>query len=203
MRRVLVSVCLGLLLAPAIAGAQGGVPEGAAWAFRTRAVMTGVSDSSEPEGYKVYSGFGIEANVTRTLTPLLALSWTVATVSREVELTTPSGTKVNLGSIELLPVDVLVQFHLRRGGRFHPYLGAGIDVTPFFEKSGALDSTDLTVGVGPVFEAGFDYDLSPRMVFNVDFRTARMKTDLQADGARVATLALHPSTFGAGVGFRF
>jgi outer membrane protein len=173
-----------------------------AWAFRTRAVLTGVSDSSEPAGYKIYSGFAMEADLTRTLNDYLTLGWTLSTVSREVEFKDAAG-KTNLGSIELLPFNVVLQFRLRHGGRFHPYVGAGLNVTPIYEKSGSLDSTDLTLGVGPTVEVGFDYDLSERMVFNVDVRAARLKTDLEVSGTKVATLAVHPATLGAGIGFRF
>jgi outer membrane protein len=164
--------------------------------------MTGASDSSEPEGYKVYSAFAMEMDISRRLTDRLALALPIATESREVELAGPAG-KENLGSIELLPVNLIVQFRPRPGGRFHPYVGAGLSVIPFWEKSGKLDSTDLTLGVGPTFQVGFDYDISRRAAFTAEFRATRLTTDLQAAGATVATLSLHPSTLGAGVRFRF
>lgn len=205
MRRRL-SVCpslvlLATLLAPASAVAQAAAAP-SPWSLGVRGAMTGVSDSSTPEGYKVYSAFGMEADLMRTLTGRLSLVWTIGTESREVELAGLAG-KENLGSIELLPVNMLLQFRPRPGGRFHPYVGAGVCVTPFWEKSGKLDSTDLTLGVGPTIQVGFDYDVSARNAFTAEFRAARMKTDLQSDGATVATLALHPSTLAAGVRFRF
>jgi outer membrane protein W len=196
-------IILGLSLVPTPLSAQDAGAATPTWAFRTRAIMTGVSDASEPEGYKVYSGIAMEGNFTRALGRSVTLSWNVGTQSREVEFSGPNVAKVNLGSIELLPVDMMVQFQLRHAGRFRPYVGGGINLTLFWEKSGALDSTDLTVGVGPAIGAGFDYEFSPRTVFNVEFRAARLKTDLQADGTRLATLSLHPSTLAAGVGFRF
>ena len=206
MFRLSVSVRLALAvlcLTPSLLHAQGAGAGDSNWTFRTRAVMTGTSDASEPEGYKVYSGISMEASVTRALTRSLVLCWNVGTLSREVELTEPGTTKVNLGSIEVLPVDVMVQWSLRRGGRFHPYVGGGINVAVYWEKSGALDSTDLTPTVGPTVGLGFDYDISPRMIFNVDFRAARATTDLKAEGSTIATLSLHPSTLAAGIGFRF
>jgi outer membrane protein len=146
----------------------------------------------------------MEWNFARTISRHLAVSWTVGTQSREVDFRGPDGTdKVNLGSIEQLPNDLVLQYHFRPGGRFHPYVGAGINATLFWEKSGALDSTDLTPGFGPVAEIGFDYDISSHMIFNVDVRLARLETDLEGGGTRIATLSLHPSTLGAGIGFRF
>jgi outer membrane protein len=203
MRRRLVLLCLCLLLAPAVLGAQTTGGDNPTWAFHTRAIMTGVSDASEPEGYKVYSAFSMEAGLTRLLGHNLALGWTFGTESREVELTGDQGDKVNLGSIEVLPVTMLLQFRPHLGGRFHPYVGGGAQFTVFWEKSGALDSTDLTPEIGPVLQAGFDLDISTRMVFNVEFRAARLETDLEADGQKIATISLHPSTLGVGIGFRF
>ncbi len=199
----LVAVLAVLCLTPTILHAQGAGVGDSNWTLRTRAVMTGTSDTSEPQGYKVYSGISMEASLTRALTRALVVCWNIGTLSREVELTEPGAAKVNLGSIEVLPMDVMVQWSLRRGGRFHPYVGGGINVSIYWEKSGALDSTDLTSTVGATVGLGFDYDISPRMIFNVDFRAARAKTDLQAEGSTIATLSLHPSTLAAGVGFRF
>jgi outer membrane protein W len=54
-----------------------------------------------------------------------------------------------------------------------------------------------------VLQAGFDYDVSARTVFTAEFRAARVATDLEAGGERVATIRLHPSVFAVGIGFRF
>jgi hypothetical protein len=42
------------------------------WTLRTRAVMSGSSTHSDPAGYKVYSGIGVEAAVARELTRALS-----------------------------------------------------------------------------------------------------------------------------------
>lgn len=203
MRRCAVLACACLLFAPSLLRAQGPGVTDTAWTLRTRAVMTGVSDSSEPEGYKVYSGLAMDVDLTRALGRHLSLDWTIGTQSREVELTTPGAGKLNLGSIEVLPLGMLLQYRFRPGGRFQPYLGAGVTFNVFWEKSGALDSADLSHGVAPTLAAGFDYTISSRMVFNADFRLSRLETELETEGRTAATLALHPSTLAAGVGFRF
>lgn len=203
MRRCAVLACACLFFAPPLLRAQDPGVTDAAWTLRTRAVMTGVSDSSEPEGYKVYSGLAMDVDLTRALGRHLALDLTIGTQSREVEWTTPGGVKVNLGSIEVLPLGVLLQYRFGTGGRFQPYVGAGATLNVFWEKSGALDSADLTTGVAPTLGVGFDYRLSPAMVFNADFRLSRLETELESDEGMAATLALHPSTLAVGVGFRF
>jgi outer membrane protein len=199
----LASLVLVLSTVPQVVLAQGTASADPAWAFRTRAVMTGVSDSSDPEGYKVYSGIGMEVDVARVLGRRWELSLTSGTHSREVEFAPPGGEKMNLGSVEVLPVTTLLRFQLHPGGRFRPYLGVGADFAVFWEKSGLLDSTDLAPSVGPVVALGFDHDISPRVVFSAEFRASRLTTDLEMDGRTIATLRLHPSTLGAGIGFRF
>lgn len=200
MRRLPALVFLGLLIAPSVLLAQNADGN---WVFRTRAVATGVSDSSDPEGYKVYSGLAMDADLTRNLGRHFALDWTVGTQSREVEHLGPSGGKTNLGSVEVLPASMLLQFRLHPGGRFHPYVGVGATLTVFWEKSGSLDSADLDPKIGPTAQVGFDYDISSRMVFNAEFRATRLETDLEVGGKKAVTLSLHPSTLAAGIGFRF
>jgi outer membrane protein len=89
------------------------------------------------------------------------------------------------------------------GRRVRPYAGAGLNLSIFWEKSGALDSMDLTPGVGLALRLGADFALSPATVLNVDVKWNRLVTDLEANGARVARLSISPLTLGVGWGFRF
>lgn len=204
MHRLVVAGLMGLLGGFCVPASDAQTLSGAApsWALRTRAVMTGVSDSSEPAGYKVYSGIGLEVDATRSLNDRLVLSMTSGTHSREIEQSVP-GLKTNLGSVEVLPIDVLLQYQLHPTGRFHPYIGAGAAFSLFWEKSGSLDSTDLQPAAGPALSVGFDYDISPRTIFSAEFRARRQSTDIEREGTTLATLALHPSTLSVGFGFRF
>ncbi len=82
-------------------------------------------------------------------------------------------------------------------------MGAGANFTVFREKSGLLDSDDLTPTLGPALQLGTDLDLSPTTFLNVDFRWSRYKIDIEERGTKIATLRTHPSSLGAGIGFRF
>jgi outer membrane protein len=195
-------VSVASLFAPSPLRAQASGPMPPAWTFRTRAIMTGVSDSSEPAGYKVYSGIAAESEFTRVIDRHLEVVWTAGTHSREIELTPSGAGKRNLGSIEVLPVGVGLRYRFG-SGRFQPYAGAGVALTVFWEKSGELDSMDLTPEFGPTASVGFDYEISRAVFINADVRVSRLTTELKFGNARVATLALHPSTLGAGMGFRF
>ena len=190
---------------PAVAFAQSSPSSDGPWSMRTRVQLSGSSDLSEEEGYRVYSGVPIEISVRRELGGRFGLEFSGALESREVD-TAASGVsdRVNLGSIETLPMNLLVQYDFRGdAARVRPYAGAGLNLTVFWEKSGALDSSDLSPGGGLAVQVGTDVALSNAVVFNLDLRWNQLATDLEFGGRRVARLSIHPLTIGAGFGFRF
>ena len=191
---------LFLLTGAANAAAQEGAPP---WTFTTRIVATGSSDESDPPGYKVFSGITLEAGLRRTLSRLLAAELTVRTESREVDSLFPAGEDRRLGSLELLPLNLLLQFRLPTHGSVHPYAGAGVNLTVAWEKSGTLDSTDMAGSVGPVVQLGADFDLSSRALLNLELTWNRLRADLENGGVRLTRLKMDPLALGAGVGFRF
>jgi len=199
---VAVVIAAAALAGPAWGGAgdAGSLP---LWTFRTSAVISGGSESSEPEGWQVYSPVALEIALRRRVAPRWDAELIASPQTREVEWTGDDGVAVNLGSLETLPLTLLVRWRWATSGGVWPYVGAGLNATLFWEKSGALDSDDLTPSLGPALQLGADFDLSPRVLFNVDVRWHRSATDLQEDGRTIATVNIHPATFGAGVGFRF
>jgi hypothetical protein len=84
--------------------------------FLTRLTATGSSDASEPQGYKAYSSIHLEIGVRRPLAANLAIELDLAHESREVDWMGPEKEE-SLGSIELLPVHLLLQYRplLRTG----------------------------------------------------------------------------------------
>jgi outer membrane protein len=192
---------LAVWLVPAGVAAQDRGPD--SWTFTTRLVATGSSDESDPPGYQVYSAFTLEAALRRSLGRLLAAEATVRTESREVDSLVPAGEDRRLGSLELLPVSLLLQFRVPTHGRVRPYLGAGVNLTVAWEKSGALDSVDMAGSVGPAVQLGADWELSSRALLNLDIRWNTLTADLDEGGARLASLKVDPLTLGVGVGFRF
>lgn len=174
------------------------------WSARSRLQITGTSDSSEPVGYFVYSGVPIELSLRRDITRRLSIEASASLESREID-TTRAGVspRLNLGSIQTLPLNVVALVRPWAGARVRPYAGIGANLTVFWEKSGALDSMDLTPGVGLALQAGTDIALSPVAVFNLDVKWNQLDTELKSDGSRVARLAINPLSLGIGFGFRF
>lgn len=172
------------------------------WTFRTSALISGNSDTS-PEGYKAMSGFGLGAGVRRQITGILSAELNLAAVSREVVIEEPLGVESSQGSVESIPMNLLAQVRPSLGGGVHPYAGLGLNFTPVWEKTGALDSYDIAPTFGIAAQLGVDLDLSPGVLVNVDLLWNTAEPDIESDGVRVTTITLNTFTFSAGVGFRF
>ncbi len=197
MRRTLAFV---VALLPALAAADSARP----WVFRTRAVMSGNSDQSDPSGYKVYSGIAVEAALGRQLWGWLAAELSVRTESREVDVADPGHPDRRLGSIDLLPLALFVQARPPWWATVHPYAGAGVSLTPCWEKTGALDDMQLTPGLGPAVQLGVDVDVADYLFVDADLRWNLYRTDVSTqDGTKMATLKIDPLALAVGLGVRF
>jgi outer membrane protein len=187
--------------AGAATNAAGGAAD-ASWSLRARAVVSGGSAEPEPADFKAYSGIALEAAVRRALGPRWAGELSLHTASREIDHLNPGAEADRLGSLELLPATVALVFRPRTGGAFHPYAGAGVNLTVAWEKSGMLDSLDVSPHVGPAVQLGFDRDLGRNALLNVDVRWNTLRTKIANHGTRLARLETDPVTLGVGIGAR-
>src|SRR5580765_7949418 len=128
-------VLLALSIVAIPAHAQSPPPRRLAWTFHTSAFISGNSDQSDPAGYTVYSGIGLLAGIRRQLGNAFALELTMRTESREVDVAQTGGPDLRLGSLELLPVNLLFQWRPPIGGAVRPFIGAGLNVTAAWEKT--------------------------------------------------------------------
>ena len=172
------------------------------WTIRTRALLVGANAESDPAGLELYSAFTVEADISRRLGRHFAAELILASASHEVT-SMVDGSEVPLGSVELLPPTLLAQYHFLPDARVHPYLGAGVNVSIFYEKSGDLDALDLATKVAPAAQVGVDVDLSESMLLNFDVKWIWLETTLEDQGVRLAELTIDPFILGVGVGFRF
>ena len=189
------SILCGLLLLGGAARADD------SFLVRTRAVISGASASSDPDGYKLLSGIAVEGGVAWSFHRLFALEFDLRTESREADLTPAGGSQTALGSVELLPVNLFVQFRPSYG-IWHPYAGAGANFTVAWEKTGAFDDTRVTPEFGPAAQLGVDVDLGRSLVLNLDARWNVYRPEVIRHGARVALFTVDPITLGAGIGIR-
>jgi hypothetical protein len=166
---------------------------------KVRATLSGSSDTSEPGAYGIYSGMGLDVGLVRGLGSF-ALELSLRTESREVE---GPGPGPNLGSLEMLPIGLTVQWRPRSDGdgAFQPYIGAGATSTITWEKSGALDSIDVPLHLGPTAQLGFDYRLSPSAALNLDVRWGTLRVDLTELDPDARDVKVDPLALGLGLAF--
>ena len=192
---------LALLVVAAVPLASQSAETQGPWTLRLRGAVAGGSHHSAPARLEVYSGLGLEAGVERALPRGFSLAFLVRPESREVDSAAGGGVRPRLGSLEAVGLTLLVQYRLPRG-RWTPYVGLGAAFTPTWEKSGVLDTLDVTPGLGPALAVGMDLALSRTVLLNLDLRASRQRRRLEAHGARVARLSIDPLVIGVGVGIR-
>lgn len=155
-----------------------------------------------------------ELDLTYFFTPNFAAELILGVTPHDI-----SGTGVLLGSIGdawLLPPTLLAQYHFNPGGRFKPYIGAGLNYTMFFNEddSGAflpnagltVSDLDLSDEFGFALQIGMDVHLKNNMYLNFDVKKLWLETDATVRttaGTTVrADVDINPWMFGIGVGWK-
>ncbi len=110
---------------------------------------------------------------------------------------------VGTAEADLLPPTLSALYYFNPGGRWRPYLGAGINFTEFFNE----DPEDLHLGgsVGPAAAAGMDFMFNRHWFLTADLRWIFVKTEVKADGSQedFGQLELSPIVAALMVGYRF
>jgi len=192
-----------ILFAPGPVSAQEVPGSNKSWIFITRLAASSVSDESDPDGYKAYSSFTLNAVLRWNFIEPFAAELIINTESREVDVIDSEGHENSLGSIDMIPITLLLQYHPALGKNIHPYAGAGFNLTRFFEKSGLLNPQRLPNSTGMAFQLGVDFDLSSYLLLNLDIKSVAMKTRIEDSGNDDIKLKINPSTIGIGLGVRF
>jgi outer membrane protein len=130
-------------------------------------------------------------------------------LAAELVLTVPQKHDVRLngaviGSLKHLPPTLTLQYHFDTvGGKFKPYLGAGVNYTRF---SSVNLPTGLTIeknSFGLALQAGVDIPLDKNMYLNFDVKKVQIRTDLASSGTKLGAIKVDPVLFGVGLGWRF
>jgi outer membrane protein W len=192
---------IAILALPATLSAQDAGYGSSAWALRMSAVLSGASYESAPDGYKIYSSVALEAGVARRLSEVVSIELSARTESREVNGPPIGGVPQPLGSLELLPLSVIARWHpLGRSGRVvQPVVGVGVNLTHVWEKSGAIDSSEVTPTWSPVLHGSTDIRLSERAVLKLDAKWQLLKIDIEDFASSVPRVSIDPLSLGLGV----
>ena len=124
-----------------------------------------------------------------------------------------------LGSVNVLPPTLTLQWHFMPDQMFDPYVGAGINYSIMMDRklnteSGAAAPIKINVerdSWGPAIQAGFDVNLKDGWQINADVKKVWMNTDVKAKNPLVAgtpwtkidSLDIDPWVIGIGIGKKF
>ncbi|SDW93498.1 outer membrane protein [Lutibacter oricola] len=118
----------------------------------------------------------------------------------------PSSAEVDLGNVWLLPPTLTLQYHFN-GDKAHPYLGAGVNYTMFYNvDAGDVVDVDYENAFGVAMQAGIDFDLNDKWFINADVKYIFLSTDVTVNaGAAIldADVDINPFIAGIGIGRRF
>lgn len=155
-----------------------------------------------------------EIDFTYMLTRNIGIELIAATTKHCVEGGGSLAAVGRLACTWVLPPTLTLQYHFAPEGKVHPYVGAGVNWTMFYnEKASAeLDAAigatavNLSNSWGYALQAGIDFDISKTMFLNLDVKYVDMDTSARlTTGSAVNMLRanIDPLIIGVGDGWRF
>lgn len=229
MKKSLVVLALAAMFSPLVAQAEAGD-----WVVRARAVNISPNEDSDlgktvnrnvasvmsnGAELKVDSNTILEFDISYYITKNIAAELILATGSKhEVSVSKEPGAVLPnqlLGSVDVLPPTLTVQWHFNPDQTIDPYVGAGINYTAFLDKrldvrQGPLTGTDIKVerdSWGYALQAGVDINLKDGWLINADIKYIDLDTDVKLRTAggwtKIDDLDINPWVFGIGVGKKF
>jgi len=158
-----------------------------------------------------------ELDITYFFNKHIAAELILATTKHDVTATNVAavgGADVEIGSVWVLPPTLTLQYHFDNGGKFKPYVGAGVNATLFYseDEGSVADNIDYDSSIGPALQVGFDYDLDGvpgGWAFNADIKKIWINSDVTVDfttalSAKVkADADINPTVVGLGFGYKF
>lgn len=152
-----------------------------------------------------------EVDISYFFTDRFAVELIAAITPHEVEANNTALGTVELGDVRLLPPTLTAQYHHPVTPKLTAYGGVGVNYTTFFgadlPSGSAVNSIDYDDSVGFAIQAGVDYALNEKWVFNIDFKRLDVDTDVRIDAGDLgivnAAVDIDPILVGVGVGRRF
>lgn len=175
------------------------------WQFRLRGIAVVPDESGTVDGDDIMldidNAVVPELDISYLFTPNVSVELVLATAKHDV---TVADGDVDLGSIWLLPPTVLVQYRFAPEAQVRPYLGAGINMTVFYNEDLGEDvsAIDYDTAIGFAVQGGLDIPLGDGKWFlNLDAKKLFLGTDVSVDnGAVMAEVDIDPWVIGAGFG---
>jgi outer membrane protein len=232
MKKSLLVLALVAAFAPTLAQAEAGD-----WVVRARAANINPNEDSDlgktvnknvapvmsnGAELKVDSNTILEFDISYYFTKNIAAELILATGSKhDVSVSREPGAVVPnqlLGSVDVLPPTLTVQWHFNPDQTIDPYVGAGINYSAFLDKrlevrQGPLAGSDIKVendSWGYALQAGVDINLKDGWLINADVKYISLDTDVKLRNplagnawTKIDDLDINPWVFGLGIGKKF
>jgi outer membrane protein len=165
--------------------------------LRMKAIQVEPDVSSDIPGVDIDGATGGEIGITGFLSDHWAIDLGVGLAKHDV---TFNGS--NAGSLKMMPVNLLLQYHFAPNAGFRPYIGGGGNYTRLSDVNviGGFETVEKD-RFGPVAQAGFDIPLGKTVLLNFDAKKIWVNTD--ASGVVNGNVKVDPWVYGVGLGFRF
>jgi len=159
-------------------------------------------------------GFGAAVNIfwSRRFSTELAAS--IVEPDLQLRSQDPAAPLFATGSLEMIPITGVLQFHLSPDGKVDPYIGAGVAYVLFDQVNDSGDLGDIDVetidfddDAGLVLNAGLSIDITPRLAIYLDGKYVPVKSSATATFATgpgtTTDIDINPLIISAGLGFQF
>lgn len=172
----------------------------AKWLVRTTVIGVNIDAKSRVLRLDADDTVAVALDVTHFFTPNIGLGVLATFLNTEVS----AAGLGSLGSVDVLPPIVTLQWHFAPQAQVRPYVGLGFNYNVFSNESGTLRTinTHIDNTFGFVAQVGLDYMLDKRLSLNADLKyltlDADVKTNLGND-----ELELDAFIVGVGLGYRF
>lgn len=210
--RVCVLVAIAILLAPALADAQGTILRGRALFVSPDADSSTIGDTGT--SVDVDDAVTLEIDLTLMFSETFGLEIVAATSEHDIETIGGAIGGADAGSVWVLPPTVTLQYHFPTDTGFRPYIGAGVNFTYFYSYDlsadlEALGVIDIDFEESFSFAAGVGADvlLQGNWLLNFDVKYVDMDTEAELQTATgvldTIDVDINPWLVGVGVGYRF
>ncbi len=180
------------------------------WIIRSRSVYVKTDISSNVSilggGIAASTDQIPELDITKFFNSNVAAELILGTSKHDIALKGSSlGGSQSLGSVNILPPTLTLQYHLNPYGKIRPYAGAGLNYSFFYNAKTSDVATSIRYQnhLGYALQLGFDYMIDTRYSVNFDVKKIFLKTHAVVNDAVSANAKLDPWLIGAGLGYRF
>ncbi len=212
-QRVLYPILIVLLTVAGIVSAQS--PE---WRYGGRISWVNTGASSDELGdtgstLDMRPGPGVEFDATLMFSDLFGVELSIGTSAHRLQFSAGDLETNDTGTLWLLPLTAIAQYHHPIYGPWDPYVGLGVTwAAPFFKMSGdasdaGVKSVEFDGGPAVAAQIGVNYQMDNRWYGNIDLRYAGTSVDAQVrideENLPTVTLDIKPLVISLGFGHKF